>query len=153
MGHLSSSSIAALLGMTAGRGGSVYFSTDDVPGMKRITHWLIENNRNVSWLVAVVRWVKTGKGREPDFWKKCIHTGGRALTQLANHLERGELGSQYDAHICQRNSDALNERMDGSRNTEDWLLRYWDVQNQQVVGVEIDGSMAIGAQLEIEDAE
>ena len=144
--------IPALLGMTTGRGGNAYFVHENEADMKRIVHWLVENNRSLSWLLGLIAWVKREKGREPDFWKKRIHTGDRALTQIADNLERGELPSQFAAHIVQRDgSDALSQRLeDAKRNHSDWLLRYWDDASKSLIGISYTGELYPHGKLDAE---
>jgi hypothetical protein len=87
-----SSELPNLLGMP-------YMFADDNPAMLRIVTVLRERNRTIDWLVEMVRWIKAAKTRESKFWSKCVHTGSRAVGQLAKHLEKGELCQQFDSHL------------------------------------------------------
>lgn len=70
----------------------VYLTTAE-----RIASSLAKRNRNSYWLEELIRWVRTGKGREPNFWKSRLHSGERGWKQLAKFLETGELPTQFEA--------------------------------------------------------
>lgn len=91
--------------------GMPYFYAEHEPEMLRIVRVLMAHNRSIHWLVDVVKWVKSGKGREPNFWRSRLHTGTRAVKQLANHLETGALSEQFNAHIAADGGDV--EQLEG----------------------------------------
>jgi hypothetical protein len=131
------SGIPALLGLP-------YFTDDHEHDMKRIVHVLLYRNRSLGWLEDLVRWVKTEKGREPDFWRKRLHVGGRAVKQLADYLERGELPMQFDAVLVAKGgTDVFDERVirKDRKYPSAFLLRHYDADRQTPVGVSSDGKM------------
>jgi hypothetical protein len=131
------SGIPALLGLP-------YFTDEHDHDMRRIVHVLLERNRSLGWLEDLVKWVKTEKGREPDFWRKRLHIGDRAVRQLANYLERGELPMQFDAVIVAKGG---KEILNGFVSSKDrkcpsvYLLHHYDADRQTLVGVAPNGKM------------
>lgn len=105
---------------------------------------LSHRNRSLGWLEDLVKWVKTEKGREPDFWRKRLHVGSRAVKQLAEYLERGELPMQFDAVIVAKGG---KEILNGFVSSKDhkrpsaYLLHHYDADRQTLVGVAPNGKM------------
>lgn len=89
--------------------GLPYVYADHAPEMERIAAVLNHRDRSVNWLESLVKWVKESKTREAKFWASRLHTGTRAMGQLAKHLESGEICEQFDSHIfVAQGQDALS---------------------------------------------
>ncbi len=84
---LTSTKLPAFLGLP-------WFSTEDRAATRRIALVLRERGRNPHWLEGLIPWVKESK-----FWTKRMHSGSRGWSQLAKHLEKWELGEQFDQHL------------------------------------------------------
>jgi hypothetical protein len=71
-----------------------YFTSNHVADMERIATVLNQRNRSVVWLEQLTVWAKTG------WWKKRLHSGNKALGQLAGYLETGAIAEQFDSHLA-----------------------------------------------------
>ncbi|HXJ88743.1 MAG TPA: hypothetical protein VMS18_18125 [Candidatus Binatia bacterium] len=74
--------------------GLPYFQNDHQQELETIALCLCTRNRSLDWLEALVRWAKQDR-----FWSKRLHTGTRAVQQLARHLASGEISQQFDSAL------------------------------------------------------
>lgn len=56
---------------------------------------LVQRNRSAYWLKNMVQWMKGHK----KFWAQRLHTGDRAVEQLAKHMQSGACCEQFDSHL------------------------------------------------------
>jgi len=65
--------------------GLPYFQNDHQQELETIALCLCTRNRSLDWL--------------DRFWSKRLHTGTRAVQQLARHLASGEISQQFDSAL------------------------------------------------------
>lgn len=83
--------------------GLYYFSSDHDKELQIIAEALINRNRSLFWLEDLVAWAK-----QHQFWKKRLHNGNRAVTQLAKFLAAGDVSEQFDGHLVANKFDVFD---------------------------------------------
>ena len=71
------------------------FHDDHDAALTRIAKVLVQRNRSAEWLKDMIRWMKEHK----KFWAQRLHTGDRAVEQLAKHMESGSCCEQFDSNL------------------------------------------------------
>ena len=72
--------------------------------LTRMATVLVQRNRSACWLKDMVHWMKEHK----KFWAQRLHTGDRAVEQLAKHMESGSCCEQFDSYLVRKHgSDIL----------------------------------------------
>lgn len=71
------------------------FNDDHDAALTRMAKVLVQRGRSAEWLRDMVKWMKEHK----KFWAQRLHTGDRAVEQLAKHMESGSCCEQFDSYL------------------------------------------------------